>query len=150
MSRFFLLSSLALLFANRTHAELLRGIAPDQDQCPQTGNDDDNAVWAKWHQRHLTIIGLLRDHNGKVSEYSQLSESSCLPALDNTRPSVHKEDGTYFPLKEFNFISYDAKTNACIFNGRCFNGREHLFTLTPTKNQDLSQNDSNNHPIVTA
>ena len=148
MNRSFLLLSTALLFANHATAESLRGITPDQNRCPQARNDDDNAVWAKWHHQQLVIIGLLRDNNGEVTEYSQL-EFSCLPALDNTHPSVHNEGSTFIPLKEFIFISDDPDTHACNYVTRCFNEQRKRLTLTPTKDQDLSQQNQDNHLVIT-
>ncbi|HAG61636.1 MAG: hypothetical protein CMF55_04500 [Legionellales bacterium] len=149
MNRSFLLLSGALLFTNHAAAESLRGITLDQNRCPQARNDDDNAVWAKWHHQQLVIIGLLRDNNGIVTEYSQPSEFSCLPALDNTHPSVHNEGSTYIPLKEFYYTSYDPDTHACNYVMRCFNEQRKRLTLTPTKDQDLSQQNQDNHLVIT-
>ncbi len=149
MNRFFLLLLGAVVFKNHAAAESLRGITPDQNRCPQARNDDDNAVWAKWSHQKLVIIGLSRDDNGKVTEYSQPSKSSCLPALDNTHPSVHNEGSTYIPLKEFYYTSYDPDTHACNYVMRCFNDQRKRYTLTPTKDQDLSQQNQDSYLVIT-
>ena len=136
-----------LLPTNPTTANSLSSIALDQNKCRQAENDDE--MWAKWYLGSLSIIALIHQDDERLMELSQRGGKFCIPAFDNTQPSVHKENGTYIPLKEFIFISYNPDTYACTFKGRCYNGEHHLFTLSPTRHQNLVQNDPDNLPVIT-